>query len=198
MDMKTNVIKNLFAFDGSIIRYSMIVLLCLFVPACSSDESEESEDEMVSNYRFVLKGNGIDDIMEGTGIFFNQTVTDGVTFEGDDTKLTTVLIIAQKGSTGEEVAFAITREGTDIKTGSYPIGSDVGNFYNAFMNYSEDRKEDPKNALNTITYQSYGGSLKINSKSSGFVSGSVNVDLESLEDGGTLNIKGTFTAPSVN
>lgn len=187
--MKTNSFKEIGVNRDFNLNSIVLVILSLFLLSCSSDDSEEVVDTTPA-FSFKIKGDGIDKTIAGNGIVFQQTTTDGVTFEGDDTKLTSILIIAQVNKLeADEVAFAVTQEGTDIGTGNYAIGFDLASFYNAFLNYSIIGKEG-------IDYKASGGTISLSNKTSGFVNGSINISCVSTGEGGTLNISGTFTAPA--
>ncbi len=163
-------------------------LFCFVLLWSCSDDSEGETTMQAPSFTFQISG-AINKTISGNIIVFNETTVDVDDFEGNATQLTTLLVDARDASSDDTVTFAVTLEGTGVGNGSYDIGTDIFEFYNAFLNFSLDNGT-------TIAYQSQSGSISLSSKSSSFASGSINVNC--LGGDGSITISGTFTAESIN
>lgn len=168
---------------------NLLKILWCFVFLWSCSEDSEAETTMQDpNFTFQISG-AVNKTISGNIVVFKETTVDVDDIDGNTTQLTTLLVDARDLSSDDTVTFAVTLEGTGIGNGGYDIGTDIFAFYNAFLNYSLDNGT-------TIAYQSQSGSISVSSKSSGFVSGSINVDCLGSE--GSITISGTFTAENIN
>lgn len=169
-------------------KNSIRYIFCLMMLGSCSEDTDEDVAIQDPNFTFQISG-AINKTISGDIIVFNETTVEVDDIDGNTIQLTTLLVDARDSNSDDTVTFAITREGNQIGSGSYDIGTDIFSFYNAFLNFSTDNG-------NTISYQSEGGSISVSSKNSSSASGSI--DIECLGTNGSITISGTYTAASVN
>ena len=161
-----------------------ILMSFILLWGCESDSSDPAE-ELTTGFSFTVNEGGSQRTFSGPGAVFTSSFTPGVTFEGDDTELNSIIIIAQDPSTGQDLTIGITSENR-VSEGSKPIGTDIETFYNAFANYTRTVSG------NTVFFESRSGSIRLSNVSSSKVSGSLDINLAG-EDG-NMEISGSFVA----
>ena len=154
--------------------------------SCSSDDPSPME---ISEPEFTFDVTGaINRTLSGKGIIYHETTTPVKNYKGEDTQITSILIIAQ--DQGDQVSFGVTLEESQVGAGNYEVGTDIFSFYNAFMNFADNISD-----TTTTTYKSKSGSINISSRGQ-ITSGSVNVTC--VGSGGDVTITGEFHAVNVD
>ena len=166
-------------------------ILCIgLLFSCSEDDGDTIDDISGPAFTFKISGS-INRTISGSAISYTETTTDVKNFELENVKLTTILIVAQADNNEDQVTFAITKEGTNVGTGNYQVGTDLFTLYNAFLNFSGDRGK-------TTDFQSESGNIRFDSKSSGLTAGSINIDCPAKQGEGSIKIRGEFVAENLN